>query len=81
MMEKVTKLTPKILRKIIQEEREKIRLQKAKIKEAKKNKKLNEIRDELKTLLNLKKEQKFLIERIKKIQNRTDKIKTKIREY
>ena len=80
-MEKVTKLTPKILRKIIQEEREKIRLQKAKIKEAKKNKKLNEIRDELKTLLNLKKEQKFLIERIKKIQNRTDKIKTKIREY
>jgi|DEB0MinimDraft_10_1074344.scaffolds.fasta_scaffold163347_2 hypothetical protein len=79
-MRKVTKLTPKILQKIIKEERERIALQRKKIQEAKKRENLEEIRRELKTYLALKREQKFLIERIKKINNRTDSIKRKIKE-
>jgi len=79
-MRKVTKLTPKILQKIIKEERERIALQRKKIQETKKRENLEEIRRELKTYLALKREQKFLIERIKKINNRTDSIKRKIKE-
>jgi len=79
-MSKVTKLTPKVLQRIIKEERERIALQKKKIQEAKKRKRLDEIRKELKTYLQLKREQKFLVERIKKIQNRTKTIKRKIKE-
>ncbi len=79
-MKKATKLTPKILQKIIQEERRRIDLQKKKIQEAKKRKRIDEIRKELKTFLQLKREQKFLIERIKKIQKRTKTIKKNIKE-
>jgi len=79
-MSKVTKLTPKVLQRIIKEERERIASQKKKIQEAKKRKRLDEIRKELKTYLQLKREQKFLVERIKKIQNRTKIIKRKIKE-
>lgn len=79
-MSKVAKLTPKILQRIIKEERERINLQKKKIQEAKKRKRIDEIRKELKTYLQLKREQKFLVERIKKIQNRTKTIKKKIKE-
>lgn len=79
-MSKVTKLTPKILQRIIKEERERINLQKKKNQEAKKRKRIDEIRKELKTYLQLKREQKFLVERIKKIQNRTKTIKKKIKE-
>ena len=79
-MKKATKLTPKILQKIIQEERKRIDLQKKKIQEAKKRKRIDEIRKELKTFLQLKREQKFLIERIKKIQKRTKTIKKNIKE-
>jgi len=79
-MSKVTKLTPKVLQRIIQEERARISSQKKKIQEAKKRKRVDEIRKELKTYLQLKREQKFLVERIKKIQNRTKSIKRKIKE-
>jgi len=79
-MSKVTKLTPKVLKRIIQEERARINSQKRKIQEAKKRKRVDEIRKELKTYLQLKREQKFLVERIKKIQNRTKSIKRKIKE-
>lgn len=79
-MEKVTKLTPAILKKIIQEERKKIALEKKKIQEAKHKKNLENIKKELKTYLELKKEKKFLFERIKKINLRTKTIKNKIKE-
>ena len=79
-MSKVTKLTPKILQKIIQEERKKINAQKERIEEAKKSKRLKEIRKELRAFLQLKREQKFLIERINKIKNKTNSIKKKIKE-
>ncbi len=79
-MSKVTKLTPKVLKRIIQEERKRIALQKKKIQEAKNKKRVDELRKELKTYTQLKREQKFLVERIKKIQNRTKTIKRKIKE-
>jgi predicted nucleic acid-binding Zn-ribbon protein len=79
-MSKVTKLTPKVLKRIIQEERKRIALQKKKIQEAKNKKRVDELRKELKAYTQLKREQKFLVERIKKIQNRTKTIKRKIKE-
>ena len=79
-MKKVRKLTPQILKKIIQEERNKIEAQKKRIQESKERNKVEEIRKELKALLQLKREQKYLIERIKKIRNRTNNIKKKIKE-
>lgn len=79
-MSKVTKLTPKVLKRIIQEERKRIALQKKKIQEAKNKKRVDELRKELKAYMQLKREQKFLVERIKKIQNRTKTIKRKIKE-
>ena len=79
-MQKVIKLTPEILKKIIQEEREKIISQKKKIQEIKKPNRIDEIRKELKTYLQLKREQKILFERIKKIQNRSQEIKKIIKE-
>ena len=79
-MSKATKLTPKVLQRIIQEERKKIDAQKKKIQEAKNSNRLAEIRKELRAFLQLKREQKFLVERIKKIKNHTDSIKRKIKE-
>ena len=82
-MSRPAKLTKAVLKKIIKEERQKIIDQKKKIKNTKKVKgikNLNEFRKELKTLLQLKKEQKFLFERIKKIQKRTKVISKKIKE-
>jgi hypothetical protein len=77
---KIKKLTPDVLKRIIKEERERIAAQKKRIEEAKKIKRINELRKELKTYLQLKREQKFLVERIKKIQNRAKTIKNKIKE-
>lgn len=79
-MSKVVKLTPDILKRIIKEEREKINEQKKKIQEAKNKKRIDELRSELKAYLQLKREQKFLIERLKKIKNRTESIKKTIKE-
>ena len=79
-MNKIKKLTPDVLKRIIKEERERIAAQKKRIEEAKKIKRINELRKELKTYLQLKREQKFLVERIKKIQNRAKTIKNKIKE-
>ena len=82
-MSRPAKLTKAVLKKIIKEERQKIIDQKKKIKNTKKVKgikNLNEFRKELKTLLQLKKEKKFLFERIKKIQKRTKVISKKIKE-
>ena len=74
------KLTPSILKKIIQEEREKLSEQADRVKTASKNKKIQELKKEVKAFLQLKREQKVLIERIKKIQKRTKTIKKKIKE-
>ena len=79
-MNKIKKLTPDVLKRIIKEERERIAAQKKRIEEAKKIKRVNGLRKELKTYLQLKREQKFLVERIKKIQNRAKTIKNKIKE-
>jgi|TARA_X000001382_G_scaffold127646_1_gene115848 hypothetical protein len=82
-MSRPTKLTKSVLKRIINEERQKIIDQKKKIKNIKHSKdikRLYELRKELKTLLQLKKEQKFLFERIKKIQKRTKVISKKIKE-
>ena len=46
-MKKVRKLTPQILKKIIQEERNKIEAQKKRIQESKERNKVEEIRKEL----------------------------------
>jgi len=79
-MKKFTKLTPKILKRIVQEERKKLNEQKDRIQKARRNKKINEIRRELRAFINLKREQKILMEKIKKIQRRTSKIKKTIKE-
>jgi hypothetical protein len=74
------KLTPGVLKAIIQEEREKIKNQAEKITEARKTKKINEIRKELRAFIQLKREQKLLIERIKKLKKESTAIKKKIKE-
>jgi hypothetical protein len=79
-MKKFTKLTPKILKRIVQEERKKLNEQKDRIQKARRKKKINEIRRELRAFINLKREQKILMEKIKKIQRRTSKIKKTIKE-
>ncbi len=78
-MKNPIKLTPALLKRIIQEEREKLSIQAEKVKEASKKKKIQELKREVKTFLQLKKEQKYLLERIKKIQARTKQIKHKIK--
>ena len=79
-MKKFTKLTPKILKRIVQEERKKLNEQKDRIQKARRKKKVDEIRRELRAFINLKREQKILMEKIKKIQRRTSKIKKTIKE-
>jgi predicted transcriptional regulator len=82
-MSRPVKLTKSILKKIIEEERQKIKDQKKKIQEVKLSKdikKFYSLREELKTLLQLKKEQRILFERIKNIQMRKKNITKKIKE-
>jgi hypothetical protein len=82
-MSRPAKLTKSILKKIIKEEREKIKNQKKKIQEVKLSKdikKFYNLRKELKTLLQLKREQRILFERIKNIQIRKKNITKKIKE-
>ena len=78
-MKKPTKLTPSILKRIILEERKKLSKQADKVKEAKRKKKIRELKREVKAFLQLKREQKVLMERLKKIGKRTKTIKRKIR--
>tara|TARA_A100001011_G_C13889783_1_gene666507 strand:+ start:430 stop:672 length:243 start_codon:yes stop_codon:yes gene_type:complete len=78
-MKKPIKLTSSILKRIILEERKKLSEQAEKIKEAKRNKKLRELKREVRAFLHLKREQKVLIERLKKIGKRTRTIKRKIK--
>ena len=61
-------------------ERKKLEDQKLKIREAKKEKRVGALRKEVKTLLQLMKEQKVLVERLKNIHSRTDSIKRKIKD-
>ena len=79
-MKSPIKLTPEVLKRIIREEREKINLQAKKINSARRSKRLSEVRKELRAFIQLKREQKALIERIKKIQSRSRRIKKKIKE-
>ena len=79
-MKRSVKLTSTILKKIISEEREKIKVQTKKIVSSRKDKRINEVRKELRALIQLKREQKALFERIKKIQKRSKLIKKKIEE-
>jgi len=79
-MEKVAKLTPEVLKKIIQEERTHLKEQQQKVEEAKRQDRIDEVRKELKVLLQLLRERKVLTERIKAIQIRAKSIKDKIKE-
>lgn len=79
-MEKVAKLTPDILKKIIQEERTRLKEQQQKVEEAKRQERIDEVRKELKVLLQLLRERKVLTERIKAIQKRAKTIKNKLKE-
>ena len=82
-MSRPTKLTKSILKKIVEEERQKIKDQKKKIKEVRFSqdvKKFYSLRKELKALLQLKKAQKILFERIKNIQSKQKNTTTKIKE-
>mgnify|MGYP001334807330 FL=1 len=74
-MSRPTKLTKDLLKKIIEEERQKIADQKDRVQKAKNSKDIRrfyEVRKELKALLQLKKQQKFLFERIKLIQKKNE---------
>ena len=79
-MEKVAKLTPQVLKKIIQEERARIKEQQQKVEESGQQERIDEIRKELKTLLQLLKERKVLTERIKAIQIRANSIRKNLKE-
>jgi hypothetical protein len=79
-MEKVANLTPQVLKKIIQEERARIKEQQQKVEEASQQERIDEIRKELKTLLQLLKERKVLTERIKAIQTRANSIRKNLKE-
>jgi len=79
-MERVAKLTPEVLKKIIQEERTRLKEQQQKVEEAKKEDRIDEVRKELKVLLQLLRERKVLTERIKAIQKRAKSIKNKLKE-
>ena len=74
-MSRPTKLTKDLLKKIIEEERQKIADQKDRVQKAKNSKDIRrfyEVRKGLKALLQLKKQQKFLFERIKLIQKKNE---------
>ena len=74
-MSRPTKLTKDLLKKIIEEERQKIADQKDRVQKAKHSKDIRrfyEVRKELKALLQLKKQQNFLFERIKLIQKKNE---------
>jgi len=79
-MEKVAKLTPAVLKKIIEEERARLKVQQQKVKEAKRQERIDEIRKELKVLLQLLRERKVLTERIKAIQTRANSIRKNLKE-
>jgi len=79
-MKKPIKLTPSILKRIILEERRKLSKQAEKVKHAKRKKKISALKREVRAFLQLKREQKVLVERLKKIGKRTKTIKRKIRE-
>ena len=79
-MEKVANLTPAVLKKIIQEERARLKEQQQEVKEVKRQERIDEIRKELKTLLQLLKERKVLTERIKAIQTRANSIRKNLKE-
>ena len=66
-MKKPIKLTPSILKRIIMEERKKLSKQALKIKEAKRNKKIQELKREVRAFLQLKREQKVLSEKLRRI--------------
>ena len=80
LMEKVANLTPAVLKKIIQEERARLKEQQQEVKEVKRQERIDEIRKELKTLLQLLKERKVLTERIKAIQTRANSIRKNLKE-
>ena len=63
MSDKIIKLTPAILKKIIKEEREALSAQAEKVKNASKQ----ELIAEIKKLVNLRRKQKYLIKRLKSI--------------
>jgi hypothetical protein len=73
MSNKIIKLTPAILKKIIKEERETLSAQAEKVKNASKQ----ELIAEIKKLVNLRRKQKYLIKRLKTLtEQRKDITKT-----
>lgn len=76
MSEKTTKLTPKILKRIISEEKEKLRVQAARVKVATKA----ELISEIKKLVNLRRKQKYLMQRLQNVSEQRKVITKKLRK-
>ena len=64
MSEKIIKLTPSILKKIIQEEKQKLFEQAEKVKKSSKS----ELITEIKKLVSLRRKQRYLMQRLKNVQ-------------
>ena len=76
MSEKIIKLTPSILKKIIREEKKKLYEQAKKVKEASKS----ELIVEIKKLVNLRRKQRYLVQRLKNIAAQRIDISKKLRK-
>lgn len=76
MSEKTTKLTPEILKRIISEEKEKLRVQAARVKDATKA----ELISEIKKLVNLRRKQKYLMQRLQNVSEQRKIITKKLRK-
>ena len=76
MSEKTTKLTPEILKRIISEEKEKLRVQAERVKGATKA----ELISEIKKLVNLRRKQKYLMQRLQNVSEQRKFITKKLRK-
>ena len=76
MSEKIDKLTPAILKRIIAEEKEKLHNQAERVKEASKA----ELISEIKKLVNLRRKQKYLVQRLKSVTEQRKHITKKLRK-
>ena len=76
MSKKIDKLTPEILKRIITEEKEKLRKQADRVREASKA----ELISEIKKLVNLRRKQKYLAQRLKSVTEQRKNITKKLRK-
>lgn len=76
MSKKTTKLTPKILKRIITEEKAKLREQASRVKKASKA----ELISEIKKLVNLRRKQRYLMQRLKNLSEQRRNITKNLRK-